>query len=865
MGEVYRARDTKLGRDVALKVLPAEFAGDPDRLARFEREAKTLATLNHPHIAQIYGLEEGYSFAGPFVLIMEFVDGDDLAIRISQGPIPLDESLSICRQIIDALEAAHDHGIVHRDLKPANIKLREDGTVKVLDFGLAKDVARAEDVVLSNSPTVAGSKTRAGVLLGTASYMSPEQARGRVVDARSDIWAFGCVLFELLTGRMVFAGESIADVLSGVIGREPDWSVIPPDTPEALRRLLRRCLEKDVRRRLRHIGDARLEIDEARSTGVPVSTAVPRRSWTGTLGWLGATAVLAAAAFIAGRLWTPMATLTDHSVELQRITDAVGNEESPALSPDGRSVAYLARVNGRRQVWVRLLAGGASLQLTRSDADHQQPRWTPGSSAILFFTAGRLPDEAGTLWDIPALGGSPRRLLVSAGGGDVSHDGRRLATFRLREGQPELIVASRDGGSVETVFTLPQGSFYSYPRWSPDDRSIAFQRSVFLAFDKRVNIVDAGGGTPREVAKGDHLQGLAWLGDGSGIVYRSSQGSTILYPPTLNLRVTRLDGQADRQITFGDDSYIEPDVHPSIGVAVSRIKSQSDIWKVPIAGAAIDNVRRALRLTRQTGAAQIASVSPDESEVAYLSDSGGHGNLWIAATDGSSARQVTFEQDPSVSIGVHAWSPVSDVIALLMTRRGAGAQWLIAADGSGLRELVKDAFWGYWSPDGQWLYCVSGDTFRVEKVHVDNGERVTVRTDDAAAPAVGADGTLYFAVPIRGAGGLSEWDLRKAKPESGPATTLTRVDGARIPMEDVNVHPILSPDGKWLVQPLIDGATANLWLVNTENGAMHRVTDFGDRSIVIARRVSWSRDSQFVYAAIAETDSDVVLLKNLVR
>ena len=220
--------------------------------------------------------------AGPFVLIMAFVDGADLSRRISRGPIPLDESLSICGQIIDALEAAHDHGIVHRDLKPANIELRADGTIKVLDFGLAKEVARDVDHVLTNSPTVAGSGTQAGVLLGTAAYMSPKQARGRVVDARADIWAFGCLLFELITGRMVFSGESLADVLSGVIGRDPDWSAIPLRTPEPLRRLLRRCLEKDVRRRLRHIGDARWEIEEASSRGVPGPAAAPRRPWTST-------------------------------------------------------------------------------------------------------------------------------------------------------------------------------------------------------------------------------------------------------------------------------------------------------------------------------------------------------------------------------------------------------------------------------------------------------------------------------------------------------------------------------------------------------------------------------------------------------
>ncbi len=242
MGEVYRACDTKLGRGVALKILPDAFASDPERLARFEREAKTLASLNHPHIAQIFGLEDGGR-----ALVMELVEGEDLAQRISRGPIALDEALPIARQIAEALEAAHEHGIVHRDLKPANVKVSADGTVKVLDFGLAKAVA--DDAVpadLSLSPTFTEA-TRAGVILGTVGYMSPEQARGKPVDKRADIWAFGVVLFEMLTGRMMFGGETVSDTLARVLERDPDWTLLPAATPPHVRELLARCLVKDPR------------------------------------------------------------------------------------------------------------------------------------------------------------------------------------------------------------------------------------------------------------------------------------------------------------------------------------------------------------------------------------------------------------------------------------------------------------------------------------------------------------------------------------------------------------------------------------------------------------------------------------------
>jgi serine/threonine protein kinase len=273
MGEVYRARDTTLNRDVALKILAAAFTDNADRLARFEREAQVLASLNHPHIAQIYGLEgqegrerqEGQEGTGRVrALVLELVEGPTLADRIAQGAIPLEESTDIARQIVSALEAAHEQGIVHRDLKPANIKIRPDGTVKVLDFGLAKALETTSGTgpsSVSMSPTLTAA-TQIGLILGTAAYMAPEQARGKAVDKRADIWAFGCVLYEMLSGRRAFAGEEVSDTLAYVITKEIDWSALPPETPRHIRRLLQRCLEKDPKRRMRDIGDARIELED---------------------------------------------------------------------------------------------------------------------------------------------------------------------------------------------------------------------------------------------------------------------------------------------------------------------------------------------------------------------------------------------------------------------------------------------------------------------------------------------------------------------------------------------------------------------------------------------------------------------------
>jgi serine/threonine-protein kinase len=262
MGEVYRAQDEKLNRDVAIKILPENLAQDSDRLARFKREAQVLASLNHPNIASIYGLEESNGF---MALAMELVEGPTLADRIAAGPIPLEETLIIARQIAAALEAAHERGIIHRDIKPANIKVTDDATVKVLDFGLAKVFAdEAPDVDLSHSPTLIKG-TQAGMILGTAAYMSPEQAKGKVVDKRSDVWSFGCVLFEMLTGKPSFSGETLTDILASVVRAEPDWNLLPASTPEVIRRLLFRCLTKDQKQRLRDIGEARIAIENFQS------------------------------------------------------------------------------------------------------------------------------------------------------------------------------------------------------------------------------------------------------------------------------------------------------------------------------------------------------------------------------------------------------------------------------------------------------------------------------------------------------------------------------------------------------------------------------------------------------------------------
>jgi eukaryotic-like serine/threonine-protein kinase len=478
MGEVYRARDIRLKREVAIKILSGAWT-DIDRLVRFQREAELLAALTHPNIAVIYGVEEA---DGVKALVLELVEGPTLADRFVQGPLPVREALTIGRQIVDALDAAHEKGIVHRDLKPANIKVRDDGTVKVLDFGLAKalEPEAAPTTDASSSPTMTSpAMTGIGVLLGTAAYMSPEQSRAQVVDKRTDIWAFGCVLYEMLTGRGAFVRQTVPDTIAAILEREPDWSALPSHTPPRVRQLVRRCLEKDRKQRLRDVGDARFELDESVNDAIAGPRGAAPRRWRYALAGTALLAIAALAVLLA--TWSRSSRAAMGSalgVQVLRVTTDDSFSAEPALSNDGSLVVYASDRAGKGQLdlWLQRTTGGQPIRLTDDPADDRQPSFSPDGRLIAF----RSDRGSGGIYVMPVLGGDA--LLVAEGGRrpQFSPDGRRIAYWTgpwlsgagARAAGSSVFVVPATGGQPTQV-----GAGFSTARdpvWSPDGRGILF-------------------------------------------------------------------------------------------------------------------------------------------------------------------------------------------------------------------------------------------------------------------------------------------------------------------------------------------------------------------------------------------------------
>ena len=519
---------------------------------------------------------------------------------------------------------------------------------------------------------------------------------------------------------------------------------------------------------------------------------------------------------------------------------------------------------GFRQIFVRLMAGGAPLPLTRVTGNHESPRWTPDSSALVYFSTPAEGDSQGALWTVSALGGAPRRITESLSGADVNDRGR-LAYFRLAEERIELVTSSTDGSDLQVVAQLVPGSYHKYPRWSPDGDSIAFQRGDGVRFD--IYVVPATGWEPTQVTHDNNpMAGLSWLPDSSGIVYSSSRGTTVSYLPMLNLWETRFGVEDQRLITADETSYMHPDIHEDGTLVVSRLRLQSGIWQVPVEGQATENVASALQVVRQTGHVLTPTVAPDDSEIAFLSDSGGHANIWALTIGSGESRQITNERDPRVSVGVPLWSPDGTAIAYLSSSGNTGLGfgiWLVNPDGSNRRQIVSRGLGPAWSRDGRWLYYTETSNTVPKKVSVDGSETITVRSEPARNVIGAHNSTFYFTVERPLVDGTPEFEVRAATPEDAPSTLVARIPASRVAWWQI-LNPSLSPDGNWLAQPLTDGFTTNIWVLSTSTGEWRQITDFGDWMTFIARRVSWSADGRFILAAIADGDADVVRLDGLI-
>ena len=783
MGAVYRAHDPRLGRDVAIKVLPESIASNPESTARFEREARVLASLNHPHIAAIYGLEEtsGPDDSSAKALVLELVDGPTLADRLATGPLSVAEALRLARQVADALEAAHDRGIVHRDLKPANIKVTSDGTAKVLDFGLAKLVAHDSDD--SESATVTG--THAGLILGTPRYMSPEQARGHAVDKRTDIWSFGCVLYEMLTGRRTFPGDTLSDSIAATLTLDPDWRLLPEATPASIRTLLQRCLEKDPRQRLRDIGDARIELDAAigsrdgsasRTEGdqTPGSAGNPP-VWRRRQGLIGGAVTLIALTFAAA---TWLGTREAAPADAVRVTALLppgvsvtrgpGKLQSLALSPDGRTLVIAGSDAKGQRLYERMLDRLQARALAGTEGG-SAPFFSPDGAWIGFFADRRLkrvPAGGGAAVDICATAGYPAGASWGTDYRIVFATGFHSPIWRVQSG----------GGTPEPLTKPASGHGHSFPEIMPDGRTLLFNErgsieAVDLASQRRTTLVR--GMAPRYLASGHLLltrgttllavpfdparlelkgQVVPVLEDvaaeraiGAAHLAVSPAGTLAYVPATSTYALVIVEPDGSERVLSEHVLLQNPQFSPSgkqlVVAAAGRSDESSDLWVHDL-----EKAIPAFKLTTEGGRAPV--WTPDGAAITY-SQPGKGGGIYTKPTDGRGVAQLVASV-PTFHWLV-GWTPQRTLAYGMMESAaadGVSRSSILAIEGGQARRVVGpgDTWGGRLSPDGRWLAYYSLDAGYFE-VYVtpfpDTGSRQLIA--EGTDPVWSPDGSeIYY-------------------------------------------------------------------------------------------------------------------------
>ncbi len=731
MGEVFRARDTKLNRDVAIKVLPAAFADDPERLARFTREAQTLASLNHPNIGAIYGIEDvpaaGGSVAGSRALVMELVEGEDLSAHIARGPIPIGEALPIARQIAEALEAAHEQGIVHRDLKPANIKVRADGTVKVLDFGLAKAMDPAgtssANPNISHSPTLTHQGTMAGMILGTAAYQSPAQAKGKSVDKRTDIWAFGVVLWEMLTGARLFKGEDVSDTLAAVLRQDVEFAALPAEAAPSVRRLVARCLERDLKRRLRDIGEARFLLENpasplvsealpARGNGDAVSAVRREPLWRRGLPWAIALtttllAVLSWAPWRAARVPPPRRLLVSIGADASLQTD---RSAAALLSPDGAALAFVGQRGGETRLFIRKLDQLQASPLPGTEGANY-PFFSPDGQWLGFFAGGKLKKVSVSGGAIVTLGNAE-----SARGGVWADDDTII--FSPSSGISALLRVPAAGGTPSAFGTLSPGILTQrWPDALPGGRAVLYtEHSSNTGFDE-ANIVAAPMGTDVSAKAGlaKIVVRGAYYGRyvPSGHVIYMKQGTLFAAPfDSVRLETTGPAVPAIEGITSSANSGRAQVAFSAEGTLVYVPGAVTSNLSNPIDWVARDGKVSVLRAAKAEWAQP--RFSPDGRKLALDIDDGKQRDIWVYDVARDALTQLTF--DPG-SDTFPVWTLDGKRIVFASDRAGPGGprnlHW-VNADGTGevtrLTDGPEDQRPMSWHPSGRFLAFMATDS-----------------------------------------------------------------------------------------------------------------------------------------------------------
>ena len=807
MGEVYQGHDTKLGRDVAIKVLPEAFAHDPDRLSRFQREAKMLASLNHPNISTIHGLEQS---RGTSYLVMELVLGDTLSDRVKrEGAVPIEEALAIAKQIAEALEAAHEKGIIHRDLKPANVKVTPEGKVKVLDFGLAKAFegdTTTED--MSNSPTLSRAATMQGVILGTAAYMSPEQARGKAVDKRTDIWAFGCVLYELLTGKSAFDGEDITEIFAAVVKSEPDWSRLPATTPQTIRTLLKRCLQKDKALRLRDSGDARIEIQEALSAPSDVKATVAGsekgiRALAPRELALGLGALLLVAVITGLAIWNlKSAPPVSRPVSRFTITLPAGQQlavplsgPAVALSPDGTHLAYVVRQGLIQQVYLRAMDSLEVRPISGSEGatggtSFTEPFFSPDSQWVGFFAGGKLKKVA--------VGGGPALIVCDSPFSNGASWGSLGMIAFSPPGAGTLLQVSDGGGVPQPLTRLEKGeSLHGWPGFLPGGKSLLFEVSTgggnnWINGQIAVQLVGAGehrnliqGGMYPRYAPSGHLiyvqgatlmaapfdlQRLALTGsavplvegvqqsaaDGNAQYALSDTGSLVYLSGGVQSQQLKLvwvnRNGAEQPVAAPEHAYVNPRISPDgRRIAVGITEQERQVWLYDLSRETLT------RFTFQGDNNTAPFWTPDGRRIVFISNKEGPRNLFWQFADGSGGleRLTTSE---SVQIP-GSWSPDGQLLAFSEVDAGTGYDiWILRMSdspaGSGqvrkgqvfLQTKFNEAA-PQFSPDGHWLAYVSDESGRKEiyvQPYPGPGGKWQISTEGGAEPLWNRNGQELF-------------------------------------------------------------------------------------------------------------------------